>query len=530
MTLHEARYRLRELTWHVDDLRDTLVQHLTSIPMMRWASGIGFGLFLGVYTVFVASQSTKWVPVLLAPFFGLFFAMMVRRLRAMAIIGILFDIPLQFDKYVMYRDDVVARGSIGGFCLSVSTMALVVLYGMWISELITRRATLPKYIWRMSLPLAVYVIIDALSIVKAQDPLLSLFQINMHLQCFLMFFYLVGTVRTRKDILFLMAVTLSALTLEGILMVITRFTGEMSVAGFQLHVGKDNRIGGTVGSPIDAAGYVSLLLAPSLSLLATQLPKEYKWLGMVALFWGALGLMLTQSRAAYFSFILSCAILCVFTVKRGWLPITVPVLMVMGLGVMLILFQDTIMGRITGDDHGSADSRGPLMQLAWRAIHDNVWLGVGSNNYVFVLDRYYSPEFTLEWLYVVHSRYLLIWAETGIFALLAFLWFMIEGVYRSIMCWIHGDRMIASFGLAFTGALLGQMNHMIVDVFHQRPPVQMLWFIMAFITAMYQLSRNEKIEQHEQQRQEEREQKLLLLRDRKHKRQESLACQAPRFA
>jgi O-antigen ligase len=124
------------------------------------------------------------------------------------------------------------------------------------------------------------------------------------------------------------------------------------------------------------------------------------------------------------------------------------------------------------------------MKLGLRVIMDNPVLGVGVNNFPIVMKQYIRQEFGRAWLYAVHNKYLLVWAEAGIGGLLAFIWFLLATIRRGWDCWNLKDRFLSPLALGFTAAIAGQMVHMFVDVFNSRPQVQLLWLVAGLITAM----------------------------------------------
>jgi O-antigen ligase len=89
-----------------------------------------------------------------------------------------------------------------------------------------------------------------------------------------------------------------------------------------------------------------------------------------------------------------------------------------------------------------------------------------------------------EFLFVVHNKYLLVWAETGIVGLLAFLGFLFATVHRGWQGWRFRDRLLSPLALGLTVAIAGQMVHMFFDVFHSRPQVQTLWLAAALVFAI----------------------------------------------
>jgi len=169
---------------------------------------------------------------------------------------------------------------------------------------------------------------------------------------------------------------------------------------------------------------------------------------------------------------------------RGWLPPTVAFAIAIVVVLLSLLFQDAILTRLFRDDYGAAHSRIPLMKLAFRVIMDRPVLGVGANNFPIMMKQYITSEFGRAWLYAVHNKYLLVWAETGIGGFVAFIWFLVATVRQGWQCWKFGDRFLSPLALGFTVAIVGQMAHMLVDVFHGRPQLQSLWLIAGLITAM----------------------------------------------
>jgi O-antigen ligase len=157
--------------------------------------------------------------------------------------------------------------------------------------------------------------------------------------------------------------------------------------------------------------------------------------------------------------------------------------------VLFLPFHRLISARLFGDDKGSAESRVPLMHLAFRIVKDNPVLGVGANNFTVVMNRYLSPEFREGFLFAVHNKYLLVLAETGAIGLLGFLAFLLGTVRKGWRCWRLSDDPLSLLALGFVAGLVGHMVHMTVDVFRGRPTQQLIWLIAGLLTAMFQMRR-----------------------------------------
>jgi O-antigen ligase len=117
-------------------------------------------------------------------------------------------------------------------------------------------------------------------------------------------------------------------------------------------------------------------------------------------------------------------------------------------------------------------------------IKDRPLLGVGANNFAFAIPDYAGPAFSRDWVYTVHNKYLLVWAEAGLGALLAFLWFLGSTIRRGVACARRHDPFVSSLGIALTAAVAGQAVHMFFEAYHARVQIQPLVLAAALLTAM----------------------------------------------
>lgn len=462
--------------------------------LLQWIIAGIVGIGLGICALAYGALPERWALLGLLAVAVPFVLMIIGQLRRPLLAIIFFDTVLQLDFNLFYQDVAAARGAIGGLSISITTMSLVGLYALWLSELLARWRSLPSYLLRMALPAAAYLAIVTLSVLAASDPMLALFEVALLLQTFLLFVYIVGTTSSRQDVIFLLTLLLICIILQSITMIITYATGQsfsiagISTAGSKSHSGNiQNRPGGLIGSPIDAATYLSLLLAPVLSLLLTQLHWSYKWLASFTLAVGVIALVLSLSRGAWVTFLLSGLIVCLLAHQRGWLPIKIPIMFGCTILFIVIFFGGNITTRLFGDDNGSATGRIPLILLALQIIRDHSLLGVGANNYGAVVSNYLTPEFNREWIWTVHNKFLLVWAENGLVGLIAFLWFLVATMQRGWQTWQVKDRLLSPIALGIVAAIGSQTLHMMADVFHSRPQVQILWMVAALVATMMNL-------------------------------------------
>ena len=468
-----------------------------SVPLTRdtapqWIAVGAAGVAVGLFTAQIATSQSRGGSLLLLAALAPFVLMMARNVRRLLLAIVVFDIPFQWDKNFHYDAAAANLGALGGLNISVTTIALAGLYGMWGAELLARRAEVVKGTMRAALPLIVYLGFTAASAFVAGNKELSLFEVAMLVQSLLVFIYVAGTVRTRDDVQFVVVALVGSLLFEGLVTLAIGVTGAIHLVG--IHTYSDPgissasesgyRFGGTIGSPNTAASYFSLLVAPCIALATTPVSRRLRRFAIAAAGLGAISLVLTYSRGGWIALFVSCVFLMTMGLRRGWISPRIPVAAAIGLTVLILPFSGQIATRIGGSDQGSAASRIPLIRLASNVIEDHPVLGVGANNLGLVIPTYAGPEYDGYWIYTVHNKYLLVWAEAGIGALAAFLWFLLSTLRTGWRVWRDADPFLGPIALGLTAGVIGQMVHMGVDIFQSRPQVQLLWLVAGLLVAM----------------------------------------------
>ncbi len=466
------------------------------MPSQAWVSAsyvlmaVGMGVLLGLFSVGVTYVSGKWAPLFTLAVFILCFLMIVQQARRLLLFFLICDIPLQLDTNLFYREEAASLGAVGGVTVALTTLLLVGLYGLWIVQTAVKPSAARWRWWILPVPLATYVGFSLLTLATAYDRTLVLFQFALHFQMLLLYVYIVGTVHTKEDIEFIIAVLMFALLMESIIIIALRFIGTtIRVSGLTFLV-YGSRVAGTVGSPNSAGAYLSLVLGPAIVVAFTPLGRGYKWLAGAAAVLGTLALVFTLSRGAWIAFALSTGLIVVMAGRRGWLSFKRLMLLFVVAILVASLMNVVILPRVLGSDEGAASTRLPLMEVAFHIIRDHPFFGVGANNVAIVTPRYFTPEYGEAWVYAVHNTYLRIWAEIGPIGLLVYLWFLALTLRWGWRAYKRGDALLAPLALGFTAAILGHMAHMMFDTFHSRPNVQSLWLDAAMIGALYLISTN----------------------------------------
>jgi O-antigen ligase len=329
----------------------------------------------------------------------------------------------------------------------------------------------------------------ALSVLVAHDAPRAIFQVFLMAQFGLLYLYIVRFVRDREEILFVAAMLIAGVLLESLLMIGLRIHNEsfeISLIQFRIDPDDATRVAGTFVAPVAAAAYLSLLLAPALTMSIFSQEKLVRLMAFLAVCFGIVALYLTLSRGALLTFAMSTLIVCGMLWLRNWMRAGIPLILMAAFGVLAIANYESLASRFFGDDHGSAAGRVPLNTIAMRIIADHPLMGIGANNFAVVGLQYATtPDLRDEWFQTVHNKYLLVCSEIGIGGLLAFLILLFVTLWRGWQAWQSGDRQLASLALAFTVALACQMTHMMVDRFNNRSDEQAFWTVAALISAIY---------------------------------------------
>jgi len=473
-----------------------------ALPLARVAGrpavlAIAVGLGFGIYTVGLATLSSHWAPLLAVVAMVPSIGVVVGDVRRLLLLALVFDVPFSIGRHLYYNLDAAKLGSLGGLGISVTTLAIPMLYAMWIGNALARRGNGMRPWLRPAAALAIYLGFVTFSITQASSKSLSIFEITMLLQSLLIFIYIASTVRTRDDVVFIVTVLAVAVLLESLIMLATYGTGQtFKFAGISTQLdpatmGSEplSRVGGTVGGPNAAAAFLDLLLAPVLALALSQVRRAYRLIAAGAFVFGTIALMLTQSRGGWIAVGVSCAIVIGYAWFRGWIPGMAPVLVIAGAAIVIYFLRNEILARFLSDDSGSADSRIPLIRLAFHMIAQHPFFGVGANNFGINIQNYATPEFNADWLYTVHNRFVLIWAEDGIFALVAFVTFLLGALRNGWRCRRITDQALSILSVGLMAGVLGQMIHMMVDILNGRQQVQLLMIVAGLLVALVAIKR-----------------------------------------
>ncbi len=411
---------------------------------------------------------------------------------------LLLDVPLQVGMHFWNRQEISDLGGLGGLNVSVTSIALVLLYLSTAVEYIVSTGRRRLSI-RSSRPLCLYVGIAAVSVIFAQDATLTFFEVALFVQTLLLLVYVANWITSREDVLFVVKFLLIGLVMESVLMIWLAQRGAgLELQGMRTRVDIDSdvtgltRVGGSIGSPNGAGAYLSVLLSVAAGTLVSSVSSRKKLLAAVAFAVGAFALVMTYSRGGFISFLVGMGLVFLVSAARSPAARKWIVVGFFALASVVLISRSSLETRVLGEDAGAAYSRVPLMRLAFSIIAEHPVVGVGANNFVAVMDGYATGEFRHQFFYTVHNKYLLIWAETGLVGLLAYLWFLFSILHRGWQAWRMQDRVLSPIVLGLTAGLCGHMVQMLVDAFRGRPITQLIWLLAGVIIAIHACLREPK--------------------------------------
>lgn len=347
----------------------------------------------------------------------------------------------------------------------------------------------------IGIPLVVYILTVALSIFVAAVPELALFDVFLLAQAYAIFFYLANRLKTYSDLVFgiqTLAVTMLA---QGILIVGLGGLGasavgkKFSIGPMGLSVWPDGRVAGSLTSAVVAGSLIAILWLVVLPLNLTTRGQRTWVLTGLSLVFGLFGILLTQTRGALLTVGVGAIIIGVCMFQKRWLPfwaIALSLFMAIASAHPLAMM---LQKRVVSGDDGSAESRMHLSLIALQTIKKQPIFGHGAGNcHLACLPVANSGAFRSEWYYTIHCKYLLVWVETGIIGLVAFLVGLGNSIRQGLVAWRQRHRYLSPLGLGCVAAIVGHMVHMLVDIFNSRSQVQTLWTILGITAAVYQLS------------------------------------------
>lgn len=474
--------------------------------VIYWIAPLGAGIMCALLTPILLALPTKWAVV---SFLGLgiaFAAVLYRDLSRFFLVLLALSVPFASVSHTFFKRVEYFLGTVG-IAIGVVEVSLLVLYCLWLLRFSTGRGRKIELLTAPNLWALSFILFSSFSIINSSDKSLSAFELVRMVKVYLIFFYLANVVES-KDVPYVIAGLLFGAFVQSILGIAQYLTG--SSLGLGLLGGAEEnlplamggkeylRVAGTIHHPNEYAHYLTLLLPAALCLLLSVQQRAWVRVSCGAVFViGLVAMILSFSRTGWISLAVAVVAVLAVTFLLGKLsPKQFMGLVVLGgFGIVVVLaFSGQIIDRMFASDPQAVLIRWELLDAAIYMIRQHPLLGVGLNNFVYVLEN--RDSFGISLAQNVHNLYALIWAETGLFALLAFLGFVVSLFWKLVRPISSANGIWQGVALGIGAGLLGSMLDGFADYSYRMNVVYTLfWFLAGFIVALHRICLYEGKEQ-----------------------------------
>jgi O-antigen ligase len=445
--------------------------------------GAALVLALGCFLVWSVAASSPSLAIAAVAVVALIPAVMIGcslfGARPVAVFGLIYSVPFSLMHHLIYRPNVGAADGL--------TIQLIDLWIIWlvIHYAYQRRHGTIKPIHGFSMfciPLALLLAADCLSLINSVDIQLSIYGILNHLRAAALFIVLALTLAQGKKELraAYIAIVCAVSTIGGIciveMMLQTNIRNSVSSLGSSSSAFRASGM----DTPTIAAAYLAALIPIVAIEYFYPAGRSRKLLAALGLWIGLAGIGCTLTRAAIGIAVLGAIPLLVFLYRRRLILLrhTITCLLVfallwLSLGAKLIARVDRSTATLNG--------RVPLMQTALNMASDSPFVGVGINTYELRIYDFTPIDQRQKFEYVVHNKFLLTLAETGVLGFASFV----------SLCAIVLRRVfvLARSGLPMGMGLLCSMIILVLDmnveIYEAGSALLNAWILMAILAALW---------------------------------------------
>jgi O-antigen ligase len=474
--------------------------------VIYWIAPLGAGIMCALLTSILLTLPTKWA---LASFLGLGIvvaAVLYRDLSRFFLVLLALSVPFASVSHTFFKRVEYFLGTVG-IAIGVVEVSLLVLYCLWLLRSVTGQGRKIEFFTAPNLWALSFIVFSSFSIINSTDKALSLFELIRMIKVYLIFFYLANVVES-EDVPYVIASLLFGVFVQSIMGIAQYITGSSLGVGLlggaeenlPLTIGGKEylRVAGTIHHPNQYAHYLTILLPAALCLLLSV--QQRVWVRVscgVVFVIGLVAMILSFSRTGWISLAVAVMAVLAVTFLLGKLsPKQFMGLFVLGgVGIVVVsAFSRQIIDRMFASDPRAMLIRWELLDAAISMIRQHPLLGVGLNNFIHFLENKDSLGISLP--QNVHNIYALIWAETGLFAFLAFLGFVVS-LFRKLLRPIRSATGVwQGIALGIGAGLLGSMIDGLTDYSYRMNVVQTLfWFLAGFIVGLHRICLHEGKEQ-----------------------------------
>jgi O-antigen ligase len=272
---------------------------------------------------------------------------------------------------------------------------------------------------------------------------------------------------------------LSTAAIVGVDCLFQLFTGaDLFYANPILHGLNNQMLTATFKNPNDLASYLGLVVLVTLAMAVFATTQKSRWM-----LWTLTGILVaclffTFSRGAWIGFLGGCLLMT--SISRRWrvlLPIALLFIAMTFLSAPLASKVGSGLSLATGLQPVFFSHRDELWKMGFQLVQEDPFLGKGLGTF---MDYCGQRLFTIDANYA-HNCYLQIWAESGIYSLLAFLLFIGTVLGRAIKTFKKNDD---PFLLGLLCGIVAFLIHSFFDTqFYSVSQSYLLWSMLGILAA-----------------------------------------------
>ena len=328
----------------------------------------------------------------------------------------------------------------------------------------------------LNIPLLFFIVMSILSVtVTTQRPDISartFFRKTM--EYVIILFMMAEVITTKKRLTNILIVMLASSFIVGLDGIYQNIMKVDFLRRFPLYAGK---VTASFQFSNNLAGYLITILPIPISLViykATNKKTRLSLILLLALL--VICLLLTRTRGAWLGFIVGLFFVCAFNGKKA---IFVAILFLIILSIFSpTAIKDQIKSFTSLGTDVSTDDRIIIWSTAWQMFKNKPFFGHGLGTFMSVFGRYKPYDYN-EIVYA-HNCYLQMAAETGIFGLLIFLWFVFKFFKSAILKLLKSkDKFSKATLIGIAGGILAYLVHSFVDTNLYSLPLAVLFWAMA---------------------------------------------------
>jgi len=454
------------------------------------------GITLGMILFVTINKPNQWTWFIFASMVMAWFILVNPNQKLFFLFILALIVPFNSDLIFNYR---FHPGGAKGWTISLIDIPMIALYLLWFIDSLNQQKKVMNWFPAFTIPFIGFISLSLLSLLQANHVELGLFQILVLIKRLLLVFYIGNHVKDERTVKWILIALFLGCSLESGIGLAQYIKGG-KIGLYLLGERPDDidllstgafeniaRVTGTFWHSNGFAFYLQMIIPLGIGVILLGSTGTYRIVISILMILGFIILILTLSRGAWISFMVSIIFVVWHYLKRIRAKISnmIPRLMIAMIVLIFaaMLFGGTIYHRFVSNDHGSAESRVLMMKTALNIISHHPLIGIGVNNYVETMIHYDVTGDSFSRCQPVHNLFLLIAAECGLIGLICFVWALIAAMRMGLKALKFKNNFYAGIIIGMVAGLLGLIGHAQVDIV-LLDCLNLLWVYLGLLCAL----------------------------------------------